>query len=74
MRPRGSSWEPMLAVLALKYGYKIGEIPASEPPRIGCERKLQVFSWGAVYYTQFWLEFFRSKKQSMLKPAPIKKD
>ena len=70
--PRGSSWEPMLAVLALKYGYKIGEIGASEPPRIGGERKLQVFSWGAVYYTRFWLEFFRPKKKSKFKPEPLK--
>ncbi len=49
--PRGSSWEPMLAVLALKYGYKIGEFPASEPPRIGGERKLQALV-GAPFITR----------------------
>ena len=59
---RETSWEPLLAVLALKYGYNISEIPASEPPRIGGERKVRVLNWGAVYYSQFWLEFFRSKK------------
>jgi len=71
---RETSWEPMLSVLACKYGYKIGEIPASEPPRIGGERKLRVINWGGVYYAQFWLEFLRSKKQSMLKQDESKPD
>ena len=65
---RETSWEPLLSARALKYGYKVGETSASEPPRIGGERKLRVFSWGAIYYAQFWIEFFRSKKQSMIKP------
>ena len=49
---------PMLsAILAAE-----AEIPGDEPPRIGGERKLQVFQWGAAYYSQFFLELFRWRK------------
>ena len=71
---RSTSWEPLLSVLTCKYGYKVTEIPASEPPRIGGERKLKVLKWGGAYYTQFWIEFFRPKKESRLKKAPLKKE
>jgi len=64
---RGTSWEPLLSVLALKYGYGVTQIPASEPPRIGGERKLRIFNWGGAYYSQFWVEFFKPKKASRLK-------
>jgi len=64
---RGTSWEPLLSVLALKYGYGVTEIPASEPPRIGGERKLRILNWGGAYYSQFWVEFFKPKKASRLK-------
>jgi len=64
---RGTSWEPLLSVLALKYGYKIAEIPASEPPRIGGERKLRVLNWGGAYYSQFWVQFLTPKKASRFK-------
>lgn len=56
------SWEPLLSVRALKQRLKIAEIPGDEPARIGGERKLQVFKWGAAYYTQFFLELFRWRK------------
>lgn len=52
------SWEPLMSVRAAKLKLKIGEIPAAEPARIGGERKLQLFRWGAAYYLQFWLERF----------------
>ena len=52
------SWEPLLSVRAAKRKLKIGEIPGDEPPRIGGERKLQVFKWGAAYYFQFFREKF----------------
>lgn len=52
------SWEPLLSCRAAKMGLKIGEIPGDEPERIGGERKLQVFRWGAAYYFQFWRELF----------------
>src|SRR5262249_58644406 len=50
------SWEPLMSVRAAKYGKRIGEVPAGEPPRIGGERKLQILRWGAAYYFQIWKE------------------
>ena len=55
-------------MLALKYGYGVTEIPASEPPRISGERKLRIFNWGGAYYSQFWVEFFKPKKASRQSP------
>lgn len=52
------SWEPLMSVRAAKKKLKIGEIPGDEPARIGGERKLQIFKWGAAYYFQFWRELF----------------
>lgn len=52
------SWEPLMSVRAAKAKKRIGEIPAGEPPRIGGERKLQIWRWGAAYYSQFWIERF----------------
>lgn len=51
------SWEPMLSARAAKRKLKIGEIPGDEPPRIGGERKLQIWRWGAAYYFQFLRDF-----------------
>jgi glycosyltransferase involved in cell wall biosynthesis len=56
------SWEPLLSVRAAKMGLRITEIPGDEPPRIGGERKLQIWKWGAAYYYQFLREFFLWKK------------
>lgn len=47
------SWEPLLSVRAARRKLKVAEIPGSEPPRIGGERKLKVLRWGASYYFQF---------------------
>lgn len=52
------SWEPLMSVRAAKEKKRIAEIPAEEPPRIGGERKLQIWRWGAAYYFQFWAERF----------------
>lgn len=52
------SWEPLLSVRAAKRNLRVAEIPGDEPPRIGGERKLQIFKWGAAYYFQFWRELF----------------
>jgi hypothetical protein len=52
------SWEPLLSVRAAKAKLKVSEIPGDEPPRIGGERKLQIFRWGAAYYFQFIRELF----------------
>lgn len=51
------SWEPLLSVRAARRKLKIAEIPGDEPPRIGGERKLQVWRWGAAYYFQVWRDF-----------------
>jgi glycosyltransferase involved in cell wall biosynthesis len=52
------SWEPLMSVRAAKFGKRIGEVAAGEPKRIGGERKLQIFRWGAAYYFQIWKERF----------------
>jgi len=52
------SWEPMLSARAAKRKLRIAEIPGDEPPRIGGERKLVIWRWGASYYFQFWRDFF----------------
>lgn len=52
------SWEPLLSVRAVKAKLKITEIPGDEPPRIGGNRKLQIFQWGAAYYFQFIRELW----------------
>lgn len=52
------SWEPMLSARAARRGLRIAEIPGREPPRVGGERKLQVWRWGAAYYFQFLRDVF----------------
>lgn len=52
------SWEPLLSVRAAKKKLKVVEISADEPDRIGGERKLRIFKWGAAYYFQFIRELF----------------
>ncbi len=47
------SWEPMLSARAARRRLKVAEIPGPEPPRIGGQRKLQIWRWGASYYFQF---------------------
>ncbi len=53
------SWEPMLSARAARRRLKVAEIPGDEPPRVGGERKLQVWKWGAAYYFQFLRDFLR---------------
>jgi glycosyltransferase involved in cell wall biosynthesis len=50
------SWEPLLSIRAAKRRLKLAEIPGDEPARIGGERKLQIWRWGAAYYFQMWRE------------------
>ena len=52
------SWEPLMSVRAAKRRLKIAEVAVGEPPRIGGNRKLQLFRWGAAYYFQFWRELW----------------
>jgi glycosyltransferase involved in cell wall biosynthesis len=48
------SWEPMLSARAARRRLKVTEIPGDEPARIGGERKLRIWRWGASYYYQFY--------------------
>lgn len=48
------SWEPLLSVRAARRRLRVAEIAGSEPPRIGGERKLRVWRWGASYLYQFY--------------------
>ncbi len=52
------SWEPLLSIRAAKRRLKIAEIPGDEPARIGGERKLQIWRWGAVFLYQTLREIF----------------
>lgn len=49
-------WIPLMSWRALKGGIRWCEIPSDEPPRVGGERKLKIFQWGAVYLSQLLLE------------------
>ena len=50
--------EPLLSVRAAKRKLRIAEIPVDEPARIGGERKLQPFRWGAGYLAQIVRELW----------------
>lgn len=52
------SWEPLLSVRAAKAKLKVTELSYDEPQRLGGERKLQIWRWGAAYYFQFWRELW----------------
>tara|TARA_B100000315_G_C14591633_1_gene596151 strand:- start:5052 stop:5753 length:702 start_codon:yes stop_codon:yes gene_type:complete len=52
------SWEPLLSVRAARRKLNVSEIPGDEPARIGGERKLLIWKWGAAYYYQFWRDLF----------------
>ncbi len=52
------SWEPLLSARAAKFKLKVAEIAGDEPSRIGGERKLRIWRWGAAYYYQIWREYF----------------
>jgi hypothetical protein len=50
--------EPLLSIRCAKQRLSISEIPVSEPARIGGDRKLQVFRWGAAYLLQTFRELY----------------
>jgi glycosyltransferase involved in cell wall biosynthesis len=52
------SWEPLLSMRAAKRRLKIAEIPSSEPKRIGGDRKLQIWKWGATFLWQLLATIF----------------
>jgi hypothetical protein len=49
----------MLSARAARRGLKVAEIPGDEPARIGGERKLRIWRWGASYYYQFYRDALR---------------
>ncbi len=62
------SWEPLLSARAVRRGLKMTEIPGGEPPRIGGERKLLIWRWGAAYYFQIWREYFLGRLEAITRP------
>lgn len=50
--------EPLMSARASRAGYKVGEIPGDEPPRIGGVAKLKVVRYGLATGFQFLLEIF----------------
>ena len=48
--------EPLLSVRAARAKCRIAEIPSNEPKRIAGDPKVQIFRWGAAYYSQFFLQ------------------
>ena len=55
-------WIPLMSMRAVTGGVVWCEIPATEPPRIGGERKLRIFQWGSVYLLQLLREWLRPSK------------
>lgn len=51
------SWEPMLSARAARRGLRVAEIGGDEPKRIGGERKLLMWKWGASYMYQFYRDW-----------------
>ena len=53
------SIEPLMSIRCAKHRLKVSEIPGDEPSRIGGERKLRVFKWGACYLWQILTDWVR---------------
>jgi len=51
-------WEPLMSYRVAKYKIKWVDVPVGEPPRIGGERKLQVFRWGISFLLQLIRELW----------------
>lgn len=52
------SWEPLMSARAANRKLNVAEIPGDEPRRIGGERKLNIWRWGAAYYFQYLRDYF----------------
>lgn len=52
------SIEPLLSIRAAKRGLKVCDIPGDEPPRLGGNRKLLPFRWGASFLLQVIREVY----------------
>jgi glycosyltransferase involved in cell wall biosynthesis len=60
-------WEPLMSIRAAKYKIKTEDIYVGEPKRIGGERKLQIFRWGAAFFGQLFRELWYV-------PIPLRRD
>jgi glycosyltransferase involved in cell wall biosynthesis len=56
--------EPLLSIRAAKRRLRVTEIPGDEPARIGGERKLLPFRWGAAYLLQTLRETYYWRRRS----------
>ncbi|MDD5489577.1 MAG: glycosyltransferase family 2 protein [Candidatus Moranbacteria bacterium] len=50
--------EPLLSIRCAKRKLKVADIPGDEPKRLGGERKLQAFRWGAAYLIEIFRDIF----------------
>jgi glycosyltransferase involved in cell wall biosynthesis len=66
------SWEPLMSVRAARRKMRIDEIGVGEPPRIGGNRKLQMFRWGGAYYFQFWYEALYGRESVPMRTADVR--
>jgi glycosyltransferase involved in cell wall biosynthesis len=55
-------WEPLMTFRVAKYGLKYSEVGVGEPARVGGQRKLQVFKWGAGFLMQLIRELWYRPK------------
>lgn len=69
-----SCWIPILSMRCMKYNLNWTEIGVDEPPRVGGERKLQTWRWGAVYTLQILREGLTPKNALKLSPAQSSSD
>ena len=53
------SIEPLMSIRCAKHRLNVTEIPGDEPSRIGGERKLRIFKWGASYLFQILTDWVR---------------
>jgi len=54
----GIGLDPLMSIRALKRKLRIAEIPASEPKRIGGEKKMRPFRWGLPLLLQVLRELY----------------
>ena len=60
-------WEPLMSYRVAKYKVCWIDVPVGEPKRIGGERKLQVFRWGASFLLQLLRETWYAPKSKRTK-------
>jgi glycosyltransferase involved in cell wall biosynthesis len=59
-------WEPLMSIRAAKYKIPTTDLYVGEPKRIGGQRKLQIFRWGAAFFGQLFREIWYTPKSKWL--------